>query len=75
VRRGNLASLTVWEISERFQSLSGPAYANAAGLLRQRLDEPALDDVDADYQPPLAQAAASVKNAVHDMWNWLRENF
>jgi cell division protein FtsA len=54
---------------------AGPAYANAAGLLRQRLDEPALDDVDSDYQPTLAQAAASVKNAVHDMWNWLRDNF
>ncbi|QGZ95954.1 cell division protein FtsA [Terricaulis silvestris] len=54
---------------------AGPAYANAAGLLRQRLDAPALDDIDGDYQPTLAQAAASVKNAVHDMWNWLRDNF
>ena len=31
--------------------------------------------VDADYQPSLAQAATSEKNAVHDMWNWLRDNF
>ena len=54
---------------------AGPAYAAAAGLLRHRLDAPAFDDVDRDYQPSLAQAAASVNNAVHGMWNWLRENF
>jgi cell division protein FtsA len=54
---------------------AGPAYAAAAGLLRHRLDNADLDIVDDSYQPSLAQVSASVRNAVHGMWNWLRENF
>jgi cell division protein FtsA len=54
---------------------AGPAYAAAAGLLRHRLDNADLDIVDDSYQPSLAQVGASVRNAVHGMWNWLRENF
>lgn len=53
----------------------GPAYAAAAGLLRYRLDGPALDEVDDSFQPTLAQAAAAMRNSVHGMWNWLRDNF
>lgn len=54
---------------------AGPAYAATAGMLRHRLDVPALDDVDEDFQPTLAQLGASMRNSVHGMWNWLRENF
>jgi cell division protein FtsA len=54
---------------------ASPAYANAAGLLRHRLDNPDLDAVDGDFQPTFAHAAAGVRNAVHAMWTWLRENF
>lgn len=54
---------------------AGPAYAVSAGLLRHRLDVSDLDVVDGDFQPSLAQLGASVRNAVHGMWNWLRENF
>ena len=54
---------------------AGPAYAAVAGLLRHRLDNPTLDDVDGDFQPSLAQLGASMRNAVHGMWTWLRENF
>lgn len=54
---------------------AGPAYAVGAGLLRHRLDNADLESVDGDYQPSLAQLGASVRNAVHGMWNWLRENF
>jgi len=53
----------------------GPAYATAAGLLRHKLDAPAIDVVDEGYQPTLSQAAAAVRNGVHGMWNWLRDNF
>lgn len=53
----------------------GPAYAAAAGMLRYRLDTPTLDDVDEHFQPTLAHLAASMRNSVHGMWNWLRENF
>ena len=53
----------------------GPAYATSAGLLRSRLDGPEMDLVDEGFAPSLGQAAAMVKNAVHDMWNWLRVNF
>jgi len=53
----------------------GPAYAASAGLLRHRLDEPALELVDDGFQPTLAHAAAAVRNTVHGMWSWLRENF
>lgn len=54
---------------------AGPAYAVSAGLLRHRLDVSDLDVVDGDFQPSLAQLGASFRNAVHGMWNWLRENF
>jgi cell division protein FtsA len=54
---------------------AGPAYAAAAGLLRHRLDNPDLDVVDDSFQPSLAHVGASVRNAVHGMWTWLRENF
>jgi cell division protein FtsA len=54
---------------------AGPAYAAAAGLLRHRLDNADLDIVDDSFQPSLAQVGTSVRNAVHGMWNWLRENF
>lgn len=54
---------------------AGPAYAVSAGLLRHRLDVSDLDIVNGDFQPSLAQLGASVRNAVHGMWNWLRENF
>jgi cell division protein FtsA len=54
---------------------AGPAYAAAAGLLRYRLDTPALDEVDSSFQPTLAHLASSMRNGVHAMWSWLRENF
>jgi cell division protein FtsA len=54
---------------------AGPAYAVGAGLLRHRLDNADLETVDGDFQPSIAQLGASVRNAVHGMWNWLRENF
>jgi cell division protein FtsA len=53
----------------------GPAYATSAGLLRHRMDGPETELVDEGFAPSLGQAAAMVKNAVHDMWNWLRVNF
>lgn len=54
---------------------AGPAYAAAAGMLRYRLDAPALEAVDDGFQPTLAQAAAAMRNTVHRAWDWLRENF
>lgn len=54
---------------------AGPAYAVAAGLLRHRLDSADLELVDGDFQPSLAHIGASVRNAVHGMWTWLRDNF
>lgn len=54
---------------------AGPAYAAAAGLLRHRLDNSDFDVVHENFQPSLVQVGASVRNAVHGMWNWLRENF
>lgn len=53
----------------------GPAYAVGAGLLRERLDGPAIEDVGEDFRPTLAHLASTVRNSVHGMWNWLRENF
>lgn len=53
----------------------GPAYATAAGLLRWRLDNPTLDDVDEAFQPSLAQAASAMRSAARNAWSWLRENF
>jgi cell division protein FtsA len=53
----------------------GPAYAATAGLLRHRLDSDMLGEVDDDFQPTFGQLAAGMKNSVHGMWNWLRENF
>lgn len=54
---------------------AGPAYAVAAGMLRHRFDTPTLDDVNDSFQPSLAQLGASMRNGVHAMWNWLRDNF
>src|SRR5262245_44178472 len=48
---------------------AGPAYAAAAGLLRYRLDTPALE-VDDSFQPTLAHLTTSVRNGVHAMWAW-----
>lgn len=53
----------------------GPAYATSAGLLRHRMDGPEVDVEDEGFAPSFGQAASMVKNAVHDMWNWLRVNF
>ena len=54
---------------------AGPGYAAVAGMLRHRLDTPTLTDVDETFQPTLAQLASAMKNGVHGMWAWLRENF
>src|SRR6185295_11467249 len=54
---------------------AGPAYAVAAGLLRHRLDNPSLDDVEDSYQPTLAHAAMLMRSTASNAWNWLRENF
>jgi len=54
---------------------AGPAYAVPAGLLRHRLDEPPLEPVDEGFQPTLQHLAAGMRNGVHAMWNWLRDNF
>jgi cell division protein FtsA len=54
---------------------AGPAFATAAGLLRYRLDNPTLDDVEESFQPTLAHAAALMRNSAAGAWNWLRENF
>jgi cell division protein FtsA len=54
---------------------ASPAYAASAGLLRYRLDNPDLEAVEGEFQPTLAHLGASVRNAVHGMWSWLRENF
>jgi hypothetical protein len=43
--------------------------------LRYRLDNPDLEAVEGEFQPTLAHLGASVRNAVHGMWSWLRENF
>lgn len=53
----------------------GPAYAAPAGLLRHRLDAPALDEGDDGLQPTLAHLTLSMRNGVHAMWAWLRDNF
>lgn len=70
VRIGGALELSGFDHGE-----AGPGYAAAAGMLRWRLDNPTLDDVDEAFQPSLAQAAAVMRNGVHGMWNWLRENF
>jgi cell division protein FtsA len=54
---------------------AGPAYAAAAGVLRHRLDNPTLEDVDDHFQPTLAHAAALMRNTAANAWTWLRENF
>lgn len=54
---------------------AGPGHAAAAGLLRWRLDNPTLDDVDEVFQPSLAHAAELMRGSAHKAWNWLRENF
>lgn len=54
---------------------AGPAYAAVAGVLRYRLDDASAGGADDDGQPSLAHFGASMRNAVHGMWAWLRENF
>lgn len=54
---------------------AGPAYAASAGLLRHRLDNPTLDDVEESYQPTLAHLAATMRNGAVGAWRWLRDNF
>jgi cell division protein FtsA len=54
---------------------AGPAYAAPAGLLRHRLDNPTLDDVEESYQPTLAHLAAMMRNGAVGAWRWLRDNF
>jgi cell division protein FtsA len=54
---------------------AGPAYAAAAGLLRWRLDNPTLDDVDHDFQPSLSELGRAMRGGVSSAWTWLRENF
>jgi cell division protein FtsA len=54
---------------------AGPAFATAAGLLRYRIDNPTLDDVEDDFQPTLIHAATLMRNSASNAWNWLRENF
>jgi cell division protein FtsA len=53
----------------------GPAYAAVAGLLRYRLDNPTLDDVDEDFQPTLAHVASVMRNGFGGALDWLRKNF
>lgn len=54
---------------------AGPGYAAAAGLLRLRLDEPTLDDVDDAFQPSLAHMLGALRQATTGAWGWLRDNF
>jgi hypothetical protein len=54
---------------------AGPAFATAAGMLRHRLDNPHLADVEEIYEPSLRQAAHAMRNAAGGAWNWLKENF
>ena len=61
--------------AENLAQTLGPAYAVAAGLLRHRLDNPTLDDVEDSYQPTLAHAAMLMRSTASNAWNWLRENF
>src|SRR4029077_5870955 len=53
----------------------GPAYATCAGMLRYRLDNPTLADVDEVFEPSLREAASAMRSAAGGAWNWLRENF
>lgn len=54
----------------------GPAYAAVAGLLRYRLDNPALDDeLDDEFRPSLAYLGALMRNGVAGAIDWLRKNF
>ncbi|MEZ6022472.1 MAG: cell division FtsA domain-containing protein [Hyphomonadaceae bacterium] len=53
----------------------GPAYAAVAGLLRYRLDNPSLEDVEESFQPTLAHLGSLMRNGVKGAWRWLRENF
>ncbi|MBY0562564.1 MAG: cell division protein FtsA [Hyphomonadaceae bacterium] len=54
---------------------AGPGYAAAAGLLRLRLDEPTLDDVEEAFQPSLANMLVTLRQATTGAWTWLRDNF
>ncbi|MGE0594960.1 MAG: cell division protein FtsA [Hyphomonadaceae bacterium] len=70
VRIGRPFELCGFEHSE-----ASPAYAAAAGMLRWRLDNPTLDDVEEAYVPSLREAAAVMRAAAGRAWGWLRENF
>lgn len=70
VRLGRPGGLCGFEQGE-----AGPAYAAASGMLRWRVDNPCLDAGDERFAPSLTHAAAAMRNAVHSMWAWLRENF
>jgi cell division protein FtsA len=54
---------------------SGPAYAAAAGMLRMRLDQPTLQDVDDVALPSLRNMLAAMRSSAGRAWDWLRDNF
>ncbi|WP_395645746.1 cell division protein FtsA [Terricaulis sp.] len=53
----------------------GPAFASSAGLLRWRLDNPTLEDVEESFAPSLLQIAGAMRNSLGGGWDWLRKNF
>lgn len=53
----------------------GPAFAGAAGMLRWRLDNPTLEDVEEGFAPSLSQIAAAMRDSLGGSWDWLRKNF
>ena len=54
---------------------AGPAFASASGMLRWRLDNPTLEDVEEAFAPSLRGAADAMRSAARSAWGWLRENF
>ncbi|MDX2276436.1 MAG: cell division protein FtsA [Hyphomonadaceae bacterium] len=54
---------------------SGPAYAAAAGMLRLRLDQPTLEDVDDVALPSLRTVLGAMRSSAGRAWDWLRDNF
>jgi cell division protein FtsA len=53
----------------------GPAFAAPAGLLRYRMDTPALEDVADSFVPNLRDMARAMRDSAKGAWTWLRENF
>lgn len=53
----------------------GPAYAAAAGMLRLRLDNPTLQDVDEAALPSLRGMLSAMRMNAGRAWDWLRDNF